>query len=127
MCSRLSRVGRRFSSAALRQLPEVRSASEFASRLDAALETAPAPADAEFLSENAAAVNLALDAAMATTALHTQSRIAAFEGYGYYTIGPCGEELLSSLALALRPTDPVALHYRHLSTLLARQLDEGGR
>ena len=62
---------------------------------------------------------------MATTHLHTQSRIAAYEGEGFYTIGPCGEELLASLALALRPTDPAALHYRHVGTLVARQLQRG--
>ena len=62
---------------------------------------------------------------MATTMLHTQSRIASHGGYGYYTIGPCGEELLSTLGLAARPTDPTALHYRHLGTLVARQLQRG--
>jgi len=71
------------------------------------------------------AVLLALRAAMATTHLHTQSRIAAYEGEGFYTIGPCGEELMSAVGLALAPTDPVALHYRHLGALLARQLQRG--
>ena len=37
----------------------------------------------------------------------------------------CGEELLATLALALRPTDPAALHYRHLGALIARQLQRG--
>ena len=122
---RLPAAARHFSSPAVRQLAEVRSAAEFTARLDEALATAPAPADADVLRSNAPAVALALDAAQATTALHTQSRIAAFEGYCYYTIGPCGEELLSTVALALRPTDPMALHYRHLGTLIARQLQRG--
>ena len=30
------------------------------------------------------------------------------------------------VALALRPTDPMALHYRHLGALVARQLQRGG-
>ena len=46
-------------------------------------------------------------------------------GYGYYTIGPCGEELLSAVALALRSTDSVALHYRHVGLSIARQLLTG--
>jgi hypothetical protein len=33
---------------------------------------------------------------------------------GFYTIGPCGEEALAAVGLALRSTDAVALHYRHL-------------
>ena len=41
-------------------------------------------------------------------------------GEGFYTIGPCGEELLSAVGLALAPTDPAALHYRHLATQIAR-------
>ena len=43
-------------------------------------------------------------------------------GEGFYTIGPCGEEAMAAVGLTLRPTDPMALHYRHLASQLARQL-----
>ena len=59
-----------------------------------------------------------------TTAIHTQSRIAAFEGSGFYTIARA-RGAAGALALALRPTDPAALHYRHVGTLVARQLQRG--
>jgi TPP-dependent pyruvate/acetoin dehydrogenase alpha subunit len=45
-------------------------------------------------------------------------------GEGFYTIGPCGEELLSAVGLVLAPSDPVALHYRHLATQIARHSRE---
>ena len=32
---------------------------------------------------------------------------------------------MAALGLAMRPTDPAALHYRHLGTLVARQLQRG--
>lgn len=67
-------------------------------------------------------LNVAIDAAFATNQIHTESRIASLLGQGFYTIGPCGEELLAAVGLALRPTDAAALHYRHLSTQFARQL-----
>lgn len=44
---------------------------------------------------------------------------------GFYTIGPCGEELLGGIALHLRSTDSSALHYRHVATSLTRQLVGG--
>lgn len=113
---------------AVRALPEVVSATQFADRLDAALEAvarSPSAADAETLRSRPQVTETAITAALATTHLHTQSRIAAHGGYGFYTIGPCGEELLSTLGLAARPTDPAALHYRHLGALVARQLQRG--
>ena len=67
-------------------------------------------------------VCMALDAAMATFHLHVESRIASLCGKGFYTIGPCGEELLSSAGLVFDKKDTVALHYRHLGISLARQL-----
>jgi len=70
-------------------------------------------------------VRLALDASIATFLLHVESRIANHCGEGFYTIGPCGEELLSGVGLALRPTDLAALHYRHLGTALVRALRSG--
>eukprot|EP00931_Biecheleriopsis_adriatica_P021941 TRINITY_DN14214_c1_g1_i2.p1 TRINITY_DN14214_c1_g1~~TRINITY_DN14214_c1_g1_i2.p1 ORF type:complete len:783 (-),score=164.15 TRINITY_DN14214_c1_g1_i2:115-2442(-) len=70
-------------------------------------------------------VRLCIRAGMATFITHVESRIASHLGYGFYTIGPCGEENLAALALALKPQDPLALHYRHLSTQVARQLGAG--
>ena len=72
-------------------------------------------------------INLTLDAAMATFCLHVESRIAALVGKGFYTIGPCGEEMLSSIGLALKDYDDVALHYRHLGVSLTRNLQRKGR
>ena len=66
-----------------------------------------------------------LDAAMATFHLHIESRIAALCGQGFYTIGPCGEEMLASIGHALDPVDAMALHYRHLSVNILSQLRLG--
>ncbi len=119
-------LARRLSSAAVRRLPEVIASEAFPERLRAHLLAPPPPhEELAILAADAAGTDLVLRAAMATTHLHTQSRIAAHGGYGFYTIGPCGEELLAALALGLRPTDPIALHYRHLGTLVARQLQRG--
>jgi 2-oxoisovalerate dehydrogenase E1 component len=67
---------------------------------------------------------------MATFALHVEARQASALGEGFYTIGPCGEELLGAVGLVLRPDDGVALHYRHLATQVARHarplLETGG-
>ena len=82
-------------------------------------------------------MTLVIDAAFATFVLHVESRIAALCGEGYYTIGPCGEEMLGAAALALNvdkinntkpricEEDAVALHYRHLSINIVRQLMMG--
>jgi len=59
-----------------------------------------------------------------TFLLHV-ARIASSLGYGYYTIGPCGEELLSALGLHLRDSDASALHYRHVGTSLMRAYKGG--
>lgn len=63
-----------------------------------------------------------LKAGLITSALHTEARIASLLGEGFYTIGSCGEELLASIGLLLRPDDPMALHYRHVAAQIARQL-----
>ena len=42
-------------------------------------------------------LRVALDAALATLALHRESRIASMLGEGFYTIGPCGEEALGAV------------------------------
>ena len=55
----------------------------------------------------------------------SEARIASSLGLGFYTIGPCGEELLGAVALHLRPTDASALHYRHVATSITRQLKSG--
>jgi 2-oxoisovalerate dehydrogenase E1 component len=65
-------------------------------------------------------VRAALQAGMATFALHAEARVASALGAGFYTIGPCGEELLAAVGLVLRPDDSAALHYRHLATQVAR-------
>ena len=67
-----------------------------------------------------------LDAAMATFHLHVESRISALCGQGYYTIGPCGEEMLAPIGFAIDvESDAIALHYRHLSVSILRQLRLG--
>ena len=65
------------------------------------------------------------DAALLTFFLHVESRVMSLLGEGFYTIGPCGEELLAPIGLLLRPTDPCALHYRHVAVNVARQLGLG--
>lgn len=60
-----------------------------------------------------------------TFLLHVEARIASSLGYGYYTIGPCGEELLSAIGLHLRDSDASALHYRHVGTSLMRAYKDG--
>lgn len=67
-------------------------------------------------------IKMVMDAALATFSLHVESRIAALVGKGFYTIGPCGEEMLSAIGMALEDQDDAALHYRHLGVSLARQL-----
>jgi hypothetical protein len=66
-----------------------------------------------------------IDGSILSFLLHCEARIASSLGLGFYTIGPCGEELLGAVALHLRPTDAVALHYRHTATSLTRQLLSG--
>jgi|EP00945_MAST-04E_sp_MAST-4E-sp1_P002826 2-oxoisovalerate dehydrogenase E1 component len=70
-------------------------------------------------------VRRVLNAGLSTFLLHVESRIASACGQGFYTIGPCGEEMLGAVGEALRPSDAVALHYRHLSTSLTRSLGTG--
>ena len=66
-----------------------------------------------------------LDAMLATFCLHVESRIASLIGQGFYTIGPCGEEALSSIGCAVMRQDSLALHYRHMSANITRQLVQG--
>jgi len=74
---------------------------------------------------DAAQTRTLLDAGLATFHLHVQCRVATFLGEGFYTIGPCGEETLGAVGLALQPGDGAALHYRHLATNVARALAAG--
>eukprot|EP00755_Sulcionema_specki_P025692 Sspe_Gene.83899::Locus_55048_Transcript_1_1_Confidence_1.000_Length_2406::g.83899::m.83899/K11381/bkdA; 2-oxoisovalerate dehydrogenase E1 component len=66
-----------------------------------------------------------LQAAFATALVHVESRVASSLGLGFYTIGPGGEELVASIGRILRPTDAMALHYRHTAAQIARQIKSG--
>ncbi|CAB9498379.1 oxoisovalerate dehydrogenase subunit beta [Seminavis robusta] len=85
------------------------------------------PKDGYRYTMNQDEIQITLDAALATFCLHVESRIAALVGAGFYTIGPCGEEMLSAIGLSLRDHDDAALHYRHSGVSLARQLRRRGR
>lgn len=67
-------------------------------------------------------VRQSLTAALATFLLHVEARIASLIGKGFYSIGPCGEEALSSAALCFYQEDSMALHYRHVGINICRQL-----
>lgn len=85
----------------------------------------PVPQDSGYVNEMAEHdVRTSLDVAVATFLLHVHGRVASLCGVGYYTIGPCGEELLGGAGMALKPQDSTALHYRHGALSLARQLRE---
>lgn len=56
--------------------------------------------------------------------LFSEARIASFLGKGFYTIGPCGEELLGFISLNFKDYDLTALHYRHLANSIVRQLQD---
>lgn len=100
-------------------LPEVRQRAAFLEALERG--DAPATGHRPLLSvATKSEVLAALQAGMATFCLHAEARVAAACGEGFYTIGPCGEELLAAVGVVLRPDDAVALHYRHLATQLSR-------
>lgn len=108
-------------------LSEVHQLREFARQLETGACDAPA---SEFASLAAAGLTAetaqqVLQAGLATMVIHVESRIAALLGQGFYTIGPGGEELLGAIGAQLRPDDAMALHYRHLSAQIARQLRAG--
>lgn len=108
------------------ELAEVKQMSIFEEQLRQG--TCPAPASLHTLESVQMPATDCLDvltAAFATFSLHVESRIASLLGEGFYTIGPCGEELLSSIGLVLRASDPMALHYRHVGAQIARQLRSG--
>jgi hypothetical protein len=68
-----------------------------------------------------------VQAGLITFLLHVESRIASSLGQGFYTIGPCGEESLAAIALHIKEQDASALHYRHVSLSVLRQLKLGRR
>ena len=70
-------------------------------------------------------VKLVVKSGITTFLLHVEARVTSSAGQGFYTIGPCGEELLSTVGLSLAPTDASALHYRHVGTAVMRQLLAG--
>ena len=47
-------------------------------------------------------MNHLLDATLSTFLLHVECRIASSIQEGFYTIGPCGEELLGTIGLILK-------------------------
>lgn len=55
----------------------------------------------------------------------SEARIASYLGYGFYTIGPCGEELFGAISLNLSADDLSAFHYRHVSNSIVLQLKSG--
>jgi 2-oxoisovalerate dehydrogenase E1 component len=66
-----------------------------------------------------------LRAGMMTFLTHVESRASSATNQGFYTIGPCGEELLGMMGLHFKEQDGVALHYRHLAVQFVRQLRAG--
>ena len=108
-------------------LVEIVEQANFEQRLGSGALTAAAgaPLSLEDAGIDAATFDLALRAGFATLALHSEARVASLLGHGFYTIGPCGEELLAAVGLTLRADDAMALHYRHLATQIARQLRDG--
>jgi hypothetical protein len=89
---------------------------------------APASVNSELLKDTSLTpdeIKLIIKASMSTFLVHVEARIASSVGQGFYTIGPCGEELLSTVGLLLKATDPTALHYRHVGTSIMRQLLSG--
>jgi 2-oxoisovalerate dehydrogenase E1 component len=70
-------------------------------------------------------LKLVIQSGILTFLVHCQARIASSNGQGYYTISPCGEELLCALTLHLRNDDMSALHYRHAANSICRQLKDG--
>jgi len=77
----------------LAALPEVIAAAT----LRRQLETGTLPKSSSRPTLDAAQTKLVVDAGLATFHLHVEARIAAYCGEGFYTIGPCGEELLGAV------------------------------
>lgn len=112
---------------ALQTLPEMRMLEQFHTQLrDNTLNTSDISsphlgpdAAPDMTREQALA---AVEAGILTFVSHAEARVASSLGEAFYTIGPCGEELLAVVGQLLEPTDAMALHYRHLATQVARHL-----
>ena len=110
------------------RIPEVVQKNLFLEQLEAGSCEAPStPLSLSEIGMSGDELNRVITAGMATSLIHTHSRIASLVGEGFYTIGPGGEELMGCLGLhsILRPNDAMALHYRHVATQLVRQLESG--
>ena len=107
------------------RLLEVQQRFKFRERLSTSLQCNASPIIYHTIRHQHHQLLQTVDAGLLTFLLHCEARTASALGYGFYTIGPCGEELLGSIAHHLRPTDSVALHYRHLATSITRQLIAG--
>eukprot|EP00759_Apiculatamorpha_spiralis_P027230 PhF_6_TR30148/c0_g1_i1/m.44134/K11381/bkdA; 2-oxoisovalerate dehydrogenase E1 component len=103
----------------LNALPEFIQSARFVQQLSEMMPTESLRIDATLKS---IPWDVVLRSAFSTTITHTEARAAAYIGKGYYTIGPCGEELSSLLGVHLKAYDPIALHYRHLACGMARTL-----
>lgn len=107
------------------KLPEVVAYAEFGEAISSGSCELPSQLSLTDAGLGHEEINRLVDAGIATFALHTEARIASLLGHGFYTIGPCGEELMAAVALSLRSTDASALHYRHVATQVMRQLGSG--
>eukprot|EP01060_Flectonema_neradi_P024694 TRINITY_DN3358_c3_g1_i1.p1 TRINITY_DN3358_c3_g1~~TRINITY_DN3358_c3_g1_i1.p1 ORF type:complete len:811 (+),score=186.16 TRINITY_DN3358_c3_g1_i1:62-2434(+) len=110
----------------LSKMTEMRMAKKFEKQLQEG--TCSVPDDFLHLSDAQISVEdakLIMKAAVATSLVHVESRVASSFGLGFYTIGPGGEELVSSVGSILELTDGMALHYRHTAAAIARQLKSG--
>ncbi len=110
----------------LEKLPEVVQRAKF---IDGLEKLNPALVDVENVQRRyiesgmpESVLRTSVTAAVSTFLLHVEARVASALGVGFYTIGPCGEELLAAVGGALAQSDASALHYRHVATALSRQL-----
>ena len=116
---------RRKAAADIDKLVEVKQANLFLQKLKKEDCPAPRTTDLGAAGMTHAELRRIVTAGFMTFLTHVESRTASALGQGFYTIGPCGEELTAALGLLLRDTDAMALHYRHLGAQVARQLRAG--
>jgi hypothetical protein len=113
------------------QLTEFKQATKFLQQLqNQSCQPHPSPSSSSpsslaDIGMSASELRTVITSGMLTFLLHVESRTASALGQGFYTIGPCGEELLACIGLLLKETDAMALHYRHLAAQIARQLRIG--
>ena len=110
----------------LSKMTEMKMARKFEKQLQKGSCTVPSDylhlSDTNLSKEDAMQI---MQAAVATSLVHVESRVASSFGLGFYTIGPGGEELISSVGSILKLTDGMALHYRHTAAAVSRQLKSG--